>query len=348
MYKKILVLAMVVAFVAGCAAPATETPVATAPEVAEAPATEAVNECDWNFVMINKSMAFNWSKRMGTGADQFKEDTCINATMTGPSKADAALQLRVSEAVTAQPPAATLTPPQEVEPLEPVLKKARDAGIIVITHEATNQVNNDYDLEAFDNGDYGRHMMDQLATCMGEEGKYVMFVATLASKSHNEWADAAIEYQKTQYPNMELVGGKNESQDDGTIAYQIMADLLTTYPDLKGVQGSGALDVVGAGQAIQEAGLTGEVCAVGTSIPSYASELLADGTIYSVHAWDPATAVYAMNRIAQLMMEGKEITDGMDLGIPGYDGFKLVDGKVIYGSGAWIDMTTENMADYPF
>jgi simple sugar transport system substrate-binding protein len=55
-----------------------------------------------------------------------------------------------------------------------------------------------------------------------------------------------------------------------------------------------------------------------------------------------------MNRIAQLIKEGKPITDGMDLGVPGYKGVKLVNGKVVYGNGAWIDITKENMGDYPF
>jgi simple sugar transport system substrate-binding protein len=36
----------------------------------------------------------------------------------------------------------------------------------------------------------------------------------------------------------------------------------------------------------------------------------------------------------------------MDLGVPGYENIRL-DGKVIYGN-AWIDMTPENMDQYPF
>ncbi len=36
----------------------------------------------------------------------------------------------------------------------------------------------------------------------------------------------------------------------------------------------------------------------------------------------------------------------MDLGIPGYNHVKL-DGKVIYGQ-AWVDVTKDNAAKYPF
>ena len=53
-----------------------------------------------------------------------------------------------------------------------------------------------------------------------------------------------------------------------------------------------------------------------------------------------------MNKLAVMILDGQEIKEGMDLGIPGYNNIKIVD-KVIYGS-AWVDVTKENMADYNF
>ena len=42
---------------------------------------------------------------------------------------------------------------------------------MVVTHEASDVKNADYDVEAFDNAFYGRHLMDNLAKGMGEEGE---------------------------------------------------------------------------------------------------------------------------------------------------------------------------------
>jgi simple sugar transport system substrate-binding protein len=117
------------------------------------------------------------------------------------------------------------------------------------------------------------------------------------------------------------------------------------------VLGSAAGDVVGAGQAVEEAGLQDAIAVVGTSIPSYAGELLETGAVDLAMAWDPATAGYACNAVAYKIIQGEEITDGMDLGVPGYEQIKLVTGvngvPVIYGA-AWIKMDAENMGDYPF
>ena len=50
-----------------------------------------------------------------------------------------------------------------------MLKRAREQGIVVITHEAASQENIDYDIEAFRNEDFGANLMEQLATCTPEE-----------------------------------------------------------------------------------------------------------------------------------------------------------------------------------
>ncbi len=300
------------------------------------------------FITIVKSTGFNWFRRMETGIQQYSRDTGIQTLQQGPSKADAALQVQVIEDAIAQRPNALLVVPFQVETVEPVLKKAKDQGIIVVTHEASNirPESAAYDIEPFDNAAYGRHMMDEMASGMHGEGNYVVFVGSLTSKSHNEWVDAAIAHQKERYPKMQLVGTRNETSDDPQKAYQMMKDLLRTYPGIKGVQGSAATDVVGAAQAIQDAGLAGRITVVGTSLPSYAGELLKSNAVSVINCWDPATAGYVMNKVARILLEGGKIEDGMDLGVEGYSQIRLV-GRVIYGS-AWIDITGANMDQYPF
>jgi simple sugar transport system substrate-binding protein len=283
---------------------------------------------------------------MEEGVKEYAAETGINAFQQGPSVADAAQQIQVTEDVIAQGVDALLVVPHQVPPMEPVLKKAMDQGIVVVTHEASDVQNAHYDVEAFDNASYGRHMMDEMAKCMGEEGQYAVFVGTLTSTTHNEWVDAAVAHQQEMYPNMEMVGSKNESNDATERAYELTKELLKTYPELKGIQGSAAGDVVGAGQAVEEAGLQDAICVFGTSIPSYSGELMKTGAVDKSFAWDPAMAGKAMNAVAQKILAGEEIVDGMDLGVPGYESITL-DGKVIYGN-AWIDMTAENMDEYPF
>ena len=85
---------------------------------------------------------------------------------------------------------------------------------------------------------------------------------------------------------------------------------------------------------------------MGTSLPSIAGQYIETGAVDMIGFWDPSLAGYVMNTVAQMVMNGEEVTAGMDLGQPGYESVTL-DGKVIYGQ-AWVEVNKDNLADYPF
>lgn len=340
----VMSIVLVVALITSCAPKA-------APEesAAQAPASGK----DYVMVTVVKSIAFNWFKRMEVGVSQFGEDYGVTASMQGPSQADSAAQVGMIEDLIAQGVDAIVNVPYGVPENEPAQKKAIDAGIIVVGHEAATAKEGtlNYDLEAFDNCSYGEEMIKEMASRIpNQEGKYIQFVGSLTNASHNEWMDCAKAYAEKNYPKLVFVD-KYESKEDQTVTYNTMKDVLKTNPDIKGVMGAAAGDIVGAGQALQEANLQDKTAVVGTSIPSYAGELLKTGAVDLAMAWDPMTAGYAANVVALKLLNGEKITDGMDLGVDGYNKIKVVKGvngvMVIYGS-AWLKMDAKNMDQYPF
>ena len=300
----------------------------------------------FNIVTVVKISGIQWFNRMEEGVKKFAADTGNNAYQVGPAKADAQLQVQLLEDAIAQKVDAIAVVPFSPEALEPVLKKARDAGIKVISHEASTIQNVDWDIEAFKNAAYGEHFMKSLGECMGGKGEYAVFVGSLTSKSHNQWVDAAIAYQKANFPDMKMVGSKNETNDDQQQAYAKTQELLRAFPNVRGFEGSASTDVAGIGLALEERGMGKDTCVVGTSLPSIATQYLDTGSVDMISFWDPSLAGYAMNKVAVMLLNGKEPTDGMDLGIPGYEKVSF-DGKVIYGQ-AWVDVTKDNAKDYPF
>lgn len=306
-------------------------------------------EESYTIATINKMDGIPWFTRTEMGVSEFAaEHSNVTTFIKAPADVDAALQSQMIEDVIAQKVDAICVTPFQSEPLEPVLKKAMEKGIVVVSHEAAEQENVDFDIEPFNNQDFGEHLMEELATRMGGEGEYVLFLASLTSKTHNEWTDAAIAYQKENYPKMTMVGDLVETYDDSQKAYDRMKELLVKYPDLKGAQGSAATDIVGIGQAVEEAGLQDKISVVGVSLPSMVGELLETGAVDLASCWDPALSGKAMNVIALRILEGKrdELVDGCDLGIPGYESLKVV-GKVGYGQ-AWQDFLIDNYKEYDF
>lgn len=344
----LLVLTMMAALV-GC----TNTPAPSAPEAPAAPAedeapAEPETPADEDFIIatVVKLTGVAWFDRMEEGVKQFAADTGVDAFQTGHSTADPAEQVRIIEDLIAQGVDAICVVPNSTESLEGVLKKAMDAGIVVITHEASNIQNANFDIEAFDNIEYGKHFMGMLGEMMGGKGQYTTFVGSLTATSHNEWVDGSTTVQTEKYPDMELVSNKNESTENIDNAYNKTLELLKAYPDLVGFQGSAMTDVIGIGKAIDEMGKQDTTVVIGTSLVSVAGQYLETGAVDKISFWDPSLAGYAMNELALMILKGETPTDGINLKATGYQNLKLV-GKVFYGS-AWIDVDKTNMSDYSF
>ncbi|RRD06649.1 autoinducer 2 ABC transporter substrate-binding protein [Arachnia propionica] len=301
--------------------------------------------------IVPKDATNPWFVRMETGVKRFAEESGLNVYQKGPAETDAAMQSQVIRDLIAQNVSAIGVVPVDPAALEPVLKEAMDAGIVVITHEGASQESTKYDIEAFNNAAYGGFIMDNLAKAMGEEGLYTTMVGHVTNASHNEWADGGVAHQKEKYPRMTLLEAEArvESRDNGEGAYQTAKELFKKYPDLKGIMGTSSFDAPGIARAIEELGLKGKVFTAGTGMPSANKELLEKGLVAALTLWDPALAGYAMAALAKKVLDGEEITDGIDLGVEGYESMKFAEGsdKVLEGSG-WIVITAENVDSFEF
>ena len=300
-------------------------------------------------VTVVKRTGLRWFGRMEEGLKQFAAQNGVDATMTGAGDADPQKQTDIIRKLIAEKPDAIAVVPNSPEALEEVLKQARTAGIKVVTHEASNQVNTDVDLEAFDNLAYGSHLMDELASCMGDNGKYVAFVGHTTARSHMRWATAAYERAREKYPKIERISAPVESTERLDTAYQTAKELLAKHPDLKGFEGSSVVDVAGIGRAVREAGVQGKTCVMGTSLPSVAGEFLDDGAVDRIFLWDPLVAGQALGKLALMLVKGEKIVPGLDLGLAGYRNLKSIAGTPhgLAGSG-WIAIDKSNLTQYPF
>lgn len=268
---------------------------------------------------VVKISGIPWFNRMETGVKEFAATTpTVNASQSGPATADAAQQLKIIDDLVARKVNALAVVPMDPAVIEGALKRAMDRGIVVVTHEADNQKNTQANIEAFDNAAYGTALNERLASCMGKQGKWTSFVGSLGSRTHLQWVDAGAK-NAAKYPGMQLVDAKNESFDDANKTYEKAKEILRKHPDIKGFQSSAGNDVLGIGRAIEEAGLAGKVCLVGTGLPNPSAKLLDSGAITAIGFWDPKDAGLAMNKVAKLLLEKKPLTNGIDLGVKGYD-----------------------------
>lgn len=337
--KKILMVALCIIMVLSLAA------------CSGSPGSASKDESDWEIVVVPKDATNPWFVRMEVGVDEYAEETGLNIYQKGTPEIDATLQSNLIQDLIAADVDAICVVPVDPGSLEPVLKEARDKGIIVIAHEGASLSNVDYDIEAFSNEQYGAFIMDNLAEGMGEEGIYTTMVAHVTNASHNEWADGGVAHQKEAYPNMTLLEEEPrvESEDNGDVAYQKAKELFKKYPDLKGIMGTSSYDAPGVARAILELGLEDKVFTSGTGMPADNAELLKSGAVKALTLWDPALAGKAMCSLAIKMLRGEEVTDNLDLGVDGYTDLMFKEGSetVLEGQG-WIVINAENVDSFGF
>lgn len=300
-------------------------------------------------VTVVKLSGVGWFDRMEVGVNEYAEETGQDVRQEGADDASPEKQIQIIQDLIPQSPDAITVVPNSPEALESVLKQARDQGIVVVAHEAAGMENIDVDIEAFDNKSYGELIMENLSECMTGAGEYVQFVGGLTAKTHMDWVGGAYDLQQADFSEMTRVEDPIETKEDENVAYQRTKELLAKYPDLKGIQGSAGTDAAGAARAVAEAGLEDQVCVMGTTIPSVAKKYLEDGSIDKGFFWDPAGAGKAQLAAAQLLVDGKEITEGTDLGVEGYESLVPLEGfdNVFVGDAAVV-IDADNVDDFDF
>lgn len=322
-----------------------DTPAATEKPTEGSPAAGG----DGAYVVVVKATGIGWFDRMKVGVDEWAAETGLDAREEGPAEATNEGQVSIIQDLIAQSPVAISVVPNDLAGLESVLAQAREAGIIVVSHEAVGMKNVDIDIEGFENTAYGAQIMENIGECTGGTGKYVQFVGRLTNGSHSEWVAGAYEKQQADFPDMQRVEDPIESEENEEVAYNKAKEILAKYPDIKAFQGSAGTDVVGIARAVEEAGKADTTCVMGTSIPSVGGSYLESGAIDKIFFWDPALAGKAQLAIAKILAEGGTIEEGTDLGVPGYESLvKLKGADNAFAGNAGVAVDLSNVDEYDF
>jgi simple sugar transport system substrate-binding protein len=326
--------------VAGCASSSfaipRQTPAAT-------PTIEAKKP--YEIAVVVKIGGIPWFNVLETGVTQAAQDFNQNAYVVRPKSVDPAQQIAIVEQLVDKRVDALAVMPNDVASLEPVLKRAREQGILVLTQESVNQVSNDYDFELIDNAQFARANWDALTECMGSDsGEYAVLIGAMDMPLQKLWSDEGLKYAREKYPNLILVADPIPYSENQELARQKAVELIQKHPALKGVIGLGSLGPPGAAQAVKDKGLQDKICVVGTALPTHAAPFIKDGSLDEGLFWNPRDAGYGLVWLAKQILDGQKI--GNDTEIPGL-GPLTVDGKIVRANSI-IRINKDNVDSFGF
>ena len=354
MFKRImsvlLALVLIASFVA-CAAPEAAPPAPAAPEqpapppeppaeVAPPPVIEAEMEEESPFfsemviAFLPVSVGGAFFTRMFHGFGIYSGLTGSQTFEVGPTVGDAALQNRFVEDLIAQGVDAIGMRPFIPEQSEHVLGQAMDAGIIVVTSEADGMENVHYNIEAFDHSEFAATCARLLAEGMGGEGELILFVGSLGSTSHMNFATGIFNYIRDNFPDIVLVQEEGlfiETGNNAALSYERAREAFMAHPNVTGVFCPSATDTPSIARAMEEAGLVDQITYVAIGLPNANRSFVQSGAINHLMSWDPANIGLAKCKIASAVRNGVSFQTGDSLGLFGFESIR-VEGRSIFGN----------------
>jgi rhamnose transport system substrate-binding protein len=298
------------------------------------------------FVMVPKLVGIPYFNAARDGASAEASRLGLHFFYTGPTAADASLQVDVLAGLLARHPAVLAVSCDDANALAPVLRRARRYGISVLTWDAdAQQDSRDWFVSQVEDETLGRHVMDVLAEQMGGRGQFAIITGSLTASNLNAWLYWMKKQQQEKYPQMQLVSvvPGNDDQQQSFVQAQ---SLLQAYPDLRGFIGNSSAAPPAIARAIEQGGFSGKIAIAGLSTPNLMRRYIEDGTVKTITLWDPGKLGRLTAAVGAMTLRHEIPHDGMD--VPGVGTIRVFpeSKKIVMGSP--LDFTHDNIDQYQF
>jgi rhamnose transport system permease protein len=235
------------------------------------------------------------------GAEEAAKELGVDLIWDGPTGLDAARQNSLVENWITRRVDAIAVAVENKAAISTVLRKARQAGIHVLTWDADAEPDaRDFFANQATPEGIANTLTDEAARLLNGKGEFAIITGALTAANQNEWI-RFIEKRLSRYPGMSLATIR-PSDDDRDKAFAEAQTILGVYPRVKLVMAISAPAVPGAGEAVRQAGRK-DVDVIGLSLPSISKPYLHEGIVQTVVLWSTRDlgylAVYASSLLAE-------------------------------------------------
>lgn len=296
--------------------------------------------------MIPKIIDIAYFDRCADGARDVAAKYGMNLIYTGPTTADAASQVNILQDMIYKKVDVIAIAPVDPEAVKPVLKKAMEAGIIVVTYDADSaEGSRDVFVSQVSAEVLGRHIMDNVATMIGENGTYAIITASMTADNQNTWINYIKDQNEALYPGIELLT-IIPTDEDQKKAYANTRNLIHAYPELDALIAMSTEAGPAAASAIESMGAQDQVGLYCLSLPKAMKTYVLNGSADVVTLWDP----YKLGALTMETIQALYNGEGLEA-LHNLEGFEEVtydkqEGVVVMGSPLDFDKT--NIEGYDF
>lgn len=261
--------------------------------------------------LVMKSLANEFFKTMEDSAKAYHEENAESFTLLAngiKNEEDVTGQIALVEQMIAQQVDAIVVAPANSQALVPVLKKAMDAGIVVVNidnkldSETLSQEGVQIPFIGPDNRAGAKLAGDHVAKSLGS-GDEVGIIGGIPSAFNAVQRELGFE-DAMKAAGIDVVS-KQAGNWEMAKANQVASGLLNEHPELKAILCANDSMALGAVSAVQDAGKEDSVLVVGYDNISAAQELVRDGKMNStVDQHGDQLAIYGIQYVLEILETG--------------------------------------------
>ncbi|MCX7279784.1 MAG: rhamnose ABC transporter substrate-binding protein [Burkholderiales bacterium] len=257
--------------------------------------------------LVVKSLGNGFFDAANQGAQEAaKELKNVEIIYTGPAKATAEGQIEIVNSLIAQKVSAIVISANDPDALAPVLKRAMDRGIKVISFDSgVRKDGRMMHLSPSSNPLIGEKLVKMTADAVGATGEVAILSATAQATNQNIWIDEAKKVlAQPAYKGLKLVSVVY-GDDQTDKSYREAQGLFKSYPNLKAIIAPTTVGVAAAAKAVQDEKKVGSVFVTGLGLPSEMAGHVKSGAVKSFAIWNPIDLGYSSIYAASQFVSGK-------------------------------------------
>jgi rhamnose transport system substrate-binding protein len=230
------------------------------------------------YAIVFKNTGNPYGEKQMAGFKAGIEEQKFEAILRAPDAPTAEAQIQIIEQLIAQKVASICIVGNDRDALQPVLTKAKNAGIKVFSLDSgVNPQSRLTHVNQADSEKIGRTLIQGAYDMIGGKGEIAVLSATSQATNQNLWIDyMKKELTLPKYKDVKLVKvaygddlrDKSVSEAEG---------LLRSYPNLKCIIAPTTVGIAAAGKVLTDKGLKGKVFLTGLGLPSEMATYIENG-----------------------------------------------------------------------
>ena len=255
--------------------------------------------------IVFKNTGNPFGEKLMEGFENAIEEMGDEAILRAPDSPSVEGQVQIIEELITQQVDSIVISGNDEDALEPVLKKAMDQGIkVVSTDSAVNADSRMVNVNQADPEGVGRVQVEAVAEMMDYEGEFAILSATSQATNQNLWIEwMEKELEDAKYDDIELVKvAYGDDLRDKSVSET--EALLKSYPDLKAIVSPTTVGLAAASKVITDRDLGDDIKVTGLGLPSEMAEYIENGVSPWIYLWNPIDLGYLSGYAAHALVDG--------------------------------------------